>query len=155
MSNQLKICMEIYKAIASEKYKDLGLVKLQENDNTSIIIIKVIPYEGFHKNKEYVITLNLKESNNWPIVHIDSEIFDKIKTRQYLQNKGRNGEHKGICIKDLSWCYDFNKNFKDKCGNKWENYLYNLIIVFNNFKEDFVGGNGIVSGFNELLENKT
>ena len=38
-------------------------------------------------------------------------IYDKIKTRQYLQEKGRVGQHKGICIKNLGYAYNFNINF--------------------------------------------
>jgi len=42
--------------------------------------------------------MKFQEQGNWPLVFIDSVLFDKIKTTQYLQNKGRVGEHKGIWL---------------------------------------------------------
>ncbi len=76
----------------------------------------------------------------------------KIKTRQYLENRGANGEHKGICIKHIGHGYPFKKNFKDYCGNEWKNYIYNIIVMFNNL-QDFEKGTGINSDFKNILSN--
>jgi hypothetical protein len=138
------------KLIYTNYYSDLGKINLLEDSNLEIIKINVIPHEGFHKNINYIITLIFQEINNWPLVYIDSELYDKIKTNQYLEGRGRNGQHKGICIKNLSYSYNFNRNFKDICGNKWENYIFNLICVFNNI-EDFTKGNGIKSTYKDIL----
>jgi len=113
--------------------------------------IKVIPHEGIHSKLEYTITIRFIEEGNWPSVYVDSEMFDKIKTTQYLQNKGRVGApHRGICIKKLGYAYNFNKNFKDLCDNKWENYIYYLITVFNNL-QDFEKGVGFKSNYKQIL----
>jgi hypothetical protein len=150
MSTELKKYRTITKAIFTGYYADLGNVDIMEDSTLEIIKIKVTPFEGVHKNIEYIITIKFQEEGNWPLVYIDSKIYDKIKTVQYLQGKGRVGEHKGICIKNLGYSYNFNKNFKDLCGNKWENYIYYLITVFNNL-QDFEKGNGIRSSYKNIL----
>ena len=100
-----------------------------DNDEMILNFIKfiVIPFEGIHKNVKYIVTLKYQEDNNWPLVFIDSVIFNKIKTKQYLKNKGKVGDHKGICIKNLSYGYAFKKHFKNYCNNKWENYIYIIL----------------------------
>jgi len=49
----------------------------------------------------------------------------------------------------MGYGYIFNKYFKNLCGNKWENYIYNLICVFNNL-QDFEKGNGIKSNYKNI-----
>ena len=80
-------------------YADLGETEITEDSTINNLKIKVIPHEGIHSHLEYTITIKFQEENNWPLIYIDSEIFDKIKTNQYIQNKGKVGQHKGICIK--------------------------------------------------------
>jgi len=140
----------ITKALYGNKYEDLGITKMTDDSTLDNVEIQVIPHEGIHKGKEYTITCKFQECGNWPLVYIDSEIYDKIKTHQYKQNRGRVGTHKGICIKNLGYSYGFHKNFKDLCGNKWENYIYYLITVFNNLP-DFGKGNGLKSNYKEIL----
>ena len=140
--------LDISKAIYKNYYADLGEIDIDDDFTIECIKINVIPHEGIHSNKSYKITLNFTEG--WPLIYIDSEIFDKIKTPNYLKNKGRNGSHKGICIQNFSYGYSFNKNFKELCDNKWENYIYYLITVFNNIQE-FDKGNGIRSDYKEIL----
>lgn len=151
MEQPLKRYTNITKAIYDGYYKDLGETELLESSTLELMKIKVIPHEGIHKNMEYTITLKFQEINNWPLVFIDSEIYDKIKTNQYLQNKGRSGEHKGICIKNLGYAYNFNKNFSELCDNKWINYIYYVITVFNNL-QDFEKGNGLKSTYKKTLD---
>ena len=140
----------IISAFYNNYFKDLGNVKLiEESNNINDIKFTVIPFEGIHKDKEYTVTLNFY-NEKWPLIFINSEIYDKIKTNQYLQNKGKVGNHKGICIKNLSYCYAFKKNFNKYCGDKWENYIYNLIVNFNNI-QDFEKGNGIKSNYKDVL----
>ena len=115
-----------------------------------MVKIQVIPNEGIHAKVYYTITLKFQEQGSWPVVNIDSEIFDKIKTSQYLQNKGKVGTHKGICIKNLGYGYNFDKNYTQLCDNKWENYIYYLIITFNNI-QDFEKGNGFKSNYKKIL----
>jgi hypothetical protein len=150
---QHKIYSEIISNLFNDYYKDLGSVSLSDDsgDNINIIKIKVVPFEGFHKEKEYIITLKFID-DKWPLVYIDSDIYDKIKTKQYLENRGLNGEHKGICIKHIGHGYPFKKNFKDYCGNKWNNYIYNIIVMFNNL-QDFEKGTGIHSNYKNILSN--
>ncbi len=76
---QPKIYSEIISNLFNDYYKDLGSVSLSNDsgDNINIIKIKVIPFEGFHKEKPYVITLKFID-DKWPLVYIDSEIYDKI-----------------------------------------------------------------------------
>ena len=81
-------------------------------------------YSWKYKNFLYIITIKFQEDRTWPLIYIDSEIYDKIKTSQYLQEKGKAGQYKGICIKNLGYWYNFNINFKNLCDNKWENYIY-------------------------------
>ena len=150
MEQPIKRLSNISKAIYGKYYSDLGETKITEDSTMQDVKIKVIPNEGFHENLEYIITIKFQEEGNWPLVYINSEIFDKIKTSQYLQNKGKVGTHKGICIKNLSYGYNFNKNFKNLCDNKWTNYIYYLITLFNNL-QDFEKGNGFKSNYKKLL----
>jgi len=147
---QLKIFRDIIKSVYNGYYIDLGQTDVLEESTLENIKINVIPHEGVHKNVNYIITIKFQEEDNWPLIYIDSEIFDKIKTNQYLQDKGRVGTHKGICIKNMGYGYNFNKYFKEICGNMWENYIYNLICVFNNL-QDFEKGNGIRSNYKKIL----
>ena len=152
----MKRFYNIIKSFENKYYNDLGTTKLLETDNLNNIKIKVTPYEGIHKNIPYYITLNFPniENNQFPKISIDSIIYDKIKTSQYINNTGFNGEHKGICIKNLSYPYPypypFIKNFKIYCDNKWENYIYYLITMFNNI-QDFQKGNGIKKNYMVLI----
>ena len=141
--------IHLVKVIDNKYFKDLGDIELIDEDNINILKIKVVPHEGIHKDIEYILTIKFQE-NSWPLVYIDSEIFDKIKTKQYLENRGKNGNHKGICIKNFSYGYPFDKNFKNICDNKWENYIYQLISLFNNL-EDFEKGNGFTSKYKQIL----
>jgi len=140
----------ILKAIYSNYYSDLGVVEMTDDSTLEEIKIKVIPNEGIHAKIEYTITIKFQEEGVWPFVYVDSEIFDKIKTSQYLQNKGKIGSHKGVCIKNLGYAYNFNKNFRELCDNKWENYIYYLIITFNNI-QDFEKGVGFKSKYKQIL----
>ena len=116
------------------------------------IKIKVTPREGVHANVEYKITFTFQEERSWPKIQIDSPIFDKIKTSQLKKNIGFGGaEHKGICIKDLSYGYNYYQNFRTLCANKWENYIYLVIITFNNI-QDFEKGNGFKSTYKQILK---
>jgi hypothetical protein len=150
MNKLNKIFHNIIRSIYTNYYIDLGNVTCDENSTCEILKINVVPYNGIHKDKQYVITLNFIDENSWPLVYIDSEIYDKVKTNQYIKNKGKNGNHKGICIKNLSYSYPFDKNFKELCNNEWKNYIYYLITLFNNF-EDFERGNGIKSNYKKIL----
>ena len=141
----------ICKAVYTDYFKDLAKVEISNESTLEIFKIKVIPNYGIHSDIEYIITIKFQESNTWPLVYVDSIIFDKIKTLQYLQNRGKQGDHKGICIKNMAYGYCFNKNFKNICDNKWENYIYYLITVFNSI-EDFEKGNGFKSNYKEILE---
>lgn len=140
----------IQTSIDTGYYADLGQTAFIEENTLENIKLSCIPHEGIHANSIYTITIKFQGDGEWPLVYIDSEIYDKIKTSQYLKGKGKSGEHKGICIHDLGYGYTFTTNFKKLCGNKWENYIYNLIIVFNNL-QDFESGNGIRSNYKELL----
>jgi len=142
----------LVKVINSPYFDDLGKVEMIINNDSQIDIIKIkiIPHQGIHKDIEYIITIKFQGHNNWPWVYIDSEIYDKIKTIQYIENRGANGDHKGICIKNLSYGYPFITNFKELCDNKWENYIYYLITLFNNI-QDFEKGNGLKSNYKEIL----
>jgi hypothetical protein len=73
--------------------------------------------------------ITLKFNNGWPYIFIDSNIYDQIKTKKYI-NGYQGNEHKGICIKNLSYGYSFNYFYK-YCDGKWQNYIYYLITVFN------------------------
>jgi hypothetical protein len=140
----------ISKAVYTNYYGDLGETEIIEDSTLEIVRIKVRPQEGIHSNLEYTVTIKFQEEGSWPLVFVDSDIFDKIKTVQYLENRGKAGPHKGICIKNLGYAYAFTKHFKNLCGNKWENYIYYLITVFNNL-QDFEKGNGFTSKYKEIL----
>ena len=150
MEQPIKRFYHISKAVGDNYYSDLGDTTITEESTCENIQIKVIPNEGIHANIEYTITLHFQEEGQWPFVYIDSEIFDKIKTSQYVKNKGRHGAHKGICIKNISYAYGFNTNFKKLCDNEWKNYIYYLITVFNNL-QDFEKGNGLKSNYKNIL----
>jgi hypothetical protein len=140
----------ISKAVYGQNYSDLGETDITEDSTLDVVKIKVTPHEGVHANSEYTITIKFQEEGSWPLVYVDSELFDKIKTRQYFQNRGAAGAHKGICIKNLGYGYAFTKNFRELCGNKWENYVYYLINLFNNL-QDFKKGNGFKSNYKQIL----
>ena len=150
MDKQIKRFHNILKAVYSNYYSDLGETEIIDDNTIENIKIKVIPNEGIHAGIEYKITIKFQEEGSWPQVYIDSALFDKIKTSQYLQNKVKRGSHKGVCIKNLGYGYNFNKNFKEICDNKWENYIYYLIITFNNI-QDFEKGNGFKSDYKQIL----
>ena len=150
MEKPIKRFHDISKAIYGNYYSDLGKTEITEDSTLKDIKIKVIPNEGIHKDIEYILTIKFQKEATWPFIYIDSEIFDKIKTNQYKENIGKVGDHKGICIKKLGYAYSFKKNFKDLCDNKWENYIYYLIITFNNI-QDFEKGNGFKSTYKQIL----
>jgi len=153
MNTQLKRFRDISKSLYTGYYTDLGQTDIIEESTLENIKISCIPHEGIHAKIKYIITIKFQEDGNWPLVYIDSEIYDKIKTNQYLQEKGRAGQHKGICIKKLSYAYGFDINFKNLCDNKWENYIYHLICMFNNL-QDFEKGNGIKLSYKNILSIK-
>lgn len=150
MEKPIKRFHDISKAVYCKYYSDLGETEITDESTLEVIKIKVIPNEGIHAKLDYTITIKFQEEGSWPIVNIDSEIFDKIKTNQYLQNKGKSGQHKGICIKNIGYAYNFNKNFREICDNKWKNYIYYLITVFNNI-QDFERGNGFKKSYKQIL----
>ena len=149
MTTPLKRFRNISKSIYTGYYVDLGQTDIIEESTLENIKITCIPYEGIHEKIKYTITLKFQEDGNWPLVYIDSEIYDKIKTGQYLKGKGKAGQHKGICIKNLGYGYNFNY-FTTLCDNKWENYIKLLISMFNNL-QDFEKGNGIKSSYKNIL----
>ena len=120
----IKIFHEISKAVYTNRYETLGLVTIDDISTMKTIILNVIPHDGFHKDIQYNITLKYHDDNSWPYLYIDSDIFNQIKTLRYINNKGKNGDHKGICIKNLSNGYSFHKYFNQYCDNKWEIYIY-------------------------------
>ena len=142
---------KILKAVYGNYFADLGTTDLSEDSTLTIIKLNVFPHEGIHTGLEYTITIKFQDEGQWPLVYIDSKIFDKIKTNQYLKNKGKNGNHKGICIQKLCYGYNFENNFKTLCDDKWENYIYYLITLFNNI-EDFEKGNGIKSSYKKIIQ---
>jgi hypothetical protein len=146
----LKIHRNIEKAIRASHYDELGVVEIVEESTLEILKLRVNPHDGIHTGLDYIVSLHFREADQWPTVHIDSSIFDKIKTSQYVNNKGCVGDHKGICIKNLSHSYAFPKHFKNYCDNKWENYVKNIIVFFN-YPEDIEKGNGIRSNYKEIL----
>jgi|TARA_Y100000389_G_scaffold9287_1_gene8661 hypothetical protein len=150
MTTQVKRFRDITKVVYGGYYTDLGNTEIMDDSTLENIKLCVVPHEGIHQYVKYIITIKFQEEGSWPLIYIDSELYDKIKTNQYLQEKGRIGQHKGICIKNLGYGYNFNKNFKDICGNMWENYIYYLICVFNNL-QDFEKGNGIKSNYKTIL----
>ena len=149
MESPLKRLSVIAKAIENNKYADLGVVERIENDSRDVMVLKVIPHEGIHAKIPYIITVKFKE-NTHPNVYIDSEIYDKIKTPQYLSGTGRwNKEHRGICIKLFSHG-NFTTTFEKVCNNKWSNYIYYLITFFNNI-QDIEGGSGIKKNYKDII----
>ena len=84
------------------------------------------------------------------------ESVGEYSSEQGLQTQGRSLiDQGGVCMcgnhfKNVGYGYCFNKNFKNFCGNKWENYIYNLICVFNNL-QDFEKGNGIKLNYKNIL----
>ena len=107
MNTQLKRFRDISKSMYTGYYADLGQTDIIEESTLENIKISCIPYEGIHEKIKYIITIKFQEDGNWPLVYIDSVIYDKIKTSQYLQEKGKAGQHKGICIKNLGYGYNF------------------------------------------------
>jgi hypothetical protein len=150
MEQSIRRLTAIATALSDNLYNDLARVEISEDTTLETLKLIVIPHDGIHKGIRYIVTCKFQEHGNWPLVYIDSEIYDKIKTTQYMQNKGANGDHKGICIKNLGYGYNY-KYFKELCGNKWENYVYYLIVFFNNI-QDFEKGNGLKSNYKEILQ---
>ena len=143
--------LSISKAVESGLYSLLGDVILAEDSNLEVIKMKVIPRQGVHANKEYTLTIQFKEEGAWPKILVDSSIFDPIKTPQLKKNIGFGGaEHKGICIKTLSYGYPFYINFNQLCANRWDIYICLLISTFNNI-QDFQKGNGFRSNYQQIL----
>lgn len=125
----------------------------EDSDDVNNIACTVKPHEGFHKNEIYKLNLIFRDNNQWPDVFVESDIFDKITTNQYKKNKGRSGNHHGICIKDLGYGYSFNKYFKQNCKNEWCNYLILLISTLNDYDNIAEKGNGIRHDFKSILTN--
>ena len=146
--NAMRRNTNIYNAIVEEYYNNLGRVNYIDCDINKFEI-SVIPNEGIHRNTSYNLIFKFID-NEFPKLFVNSPIFDRIKTNQYINNRGRNGEHNGICIKPLSYSYGFTKNFQKYCGNKWKNYIYNIISTFNNI-QDFEKGNGFKSNYKTIL----
>ena len=148
----LKMYREIMEALRKEHFSEFGDIKhIPEDDDINILKLSVSPHDGVHKERPYVMTIKFREKEEWPLVYIDSEIYDKIKTNQYLRGQGyAGGEHKGICIKYITNGYSFKKNFKEICKDKWDIYISLLICTFNNL-QDFEKGNGIKSTYKNIL----
>ena len=146
----LKRIKNIWTSIDTGYYADLGQTAFLEESTLENIKISCIPHEGIHAKLTYTITIKFQGDGEWPLVYIDSEIYDKIKSTRYLTGKGKSGEHKGVCSKYLGQRYTFTTNFEKRCGNIWENYIYNLIVMFNNL-QDFEKGNGIRTNYKEIL----
>ena len=139
-----KIYTSIIKAINNKYYEDLGTVKFIEDDTIDVLNIIVNPHEGIHEKIPYKLTIKFQTNNSWPLLYIDSEKYNPMKTNQYNKNLGINGPHKGICIRNLGYGYAFTKNFKNLCNNDWTNYLYYVIVFFNN-PQDIIHANGFKS----------
>ena len=101
----------IIKAINNNYYEDLGTVEFIEEDNIEVLNIIVIPHEGIHQKIPYKLTIKFQTNNQFPLLYIDSEKYNPIKTNQYNKNLGKSGPHKGICIRKLGYAYAFTKNF--------------------------------------------
>lgn len=85
--NKITRYNNIIKSFYKNYYNNLGNVQIiHDNINLDIIKFMVIPFEGIHKDIKYIITLKWNEENKWPLIYIDSDIYDKIKTNQYLKN---------------------------------------------------------------------
>jgi hypothetical protein len=141
MESSQKRYTSIIKAINNNYYKDLGTVEFIEEDNIEVLNINVIPNEGIHQKISYKLTIKFQTNNEWPLLYIDSSKYNPMKTSQYKNNLGKNGSHKGICIRNLGYGYAFTKNFKNLCNNDWTNYLYYVIVFFNN-PQDIIHANG-------------
>ena len=117
----LKRYLNIRTSINTCYYADLGQVDVIEENTLDNIKLSCIPHEGIHANLIYIITIKFQGDGEWPLVYIDSEIYDKIKTSQYLKGKGKSGEHKGICIHNLGHVYTFTTNFikYDNVKDNW------------------------------------
>lgn len=155
-SRPIKRLLNIQNAINDGHYSHLGEVEISEETTLEQVKIMVIPHEGFHANLEYRLTIKFQGEGEWPHIHIDSDVFDAIKTADYKNNKGhRGGEHKGVCIHEF-YHTSFYKNFKRLCNNKWEVYVYYLIGTFNDFQEiePVAEGNaitGIARNYKQIL----
>ena len=148
-NNEISRIMNIITAIAEGYYNDLAKVNYINTGSINKLELHVKPYEGIHSNIPYHLIIKFI-NNDWPRIFVNSLIFDKIKTNQYLNNQEIHGEHKGICIKNFSYGYAFRKNFKKYCANKWKNYIYYIITIFNNI-QDFEKGNGFKSNYKKIL----
>jgi len=130
-----KRAQAIIRAVVNDKrISALGEVKFQTDPvNTQKQIIRCTPHEGVHKGIAYLLTLKHVDPAGWPRLNIESPIYDPRKTRQLLQNKGRNGDHKGICFIGATYGHGaFKKHFKKNFDNNWSNYLYQILLQFNN-----------------------
>jgi hypothetical protein len=145
----MKRMYTLVKAIEENKYQDLGKIEMREESTLDTFRVTVTPYEGVHKDLPYELTLCFKREG-WPKIMIDSPLFDQIKTKQYIHNRGKVGEHKGICIQYLGYGYLFHKYFPLLCDSRWDNYLYYVITMFNNI-QDFENGIGLKSDYKEIL----
>lgn len=142
------------KLLSDQNEFPLGKISVDEDsDDVNKIAVTVKPHEGFHKNEIYKLNLKFRDNNQWPDVFVKSSIFDKITTNEYKKNKGRSGDHHGICIKDLGYGYSFNKYFKQNCKNEWYNYLILLISTLNDYDNIAEKGNGIRHNFKSILTN--
>ena len=161
MSNQKKIWQEINRSfivpymthidVLPNMYSELGRVEiLDTNENMYEIRFRVVPYDGIHADEEYTVTLKFEDAEVWPRVYVDSEIYRRIQTNQYIKNQGLVNEHKGICFKYIYTNYSFKRTFKEKFDSEWRNYIYQLINEFNN-PQNFGSGNGIKSNYKEIL----
>ena len=145
----LKRYRDIAKAVSDNKYEEQGEVELTGDSTTEVMRLIVVPRDGFHQGHPYTLTIKFYDPH-WPRLFIDSPIYDRIKTNQYWNNQGRVGEHKGICIKQFSYCYTFDKHFKNLCDNKWEAYV-DILISFFNYAENIGKANGIKSNYKKIL----
>ena len=144
MNTQLKRFRDISKSIYTGYYTDLGQTDIIEESTLENIKISCIPHEGIHEKIPYKLTIKFQTNNSWPLLYIDSEKYNPMKTNQYNKNLGKSGPHKGICIRNIGYAYAFTKNFKNLCNNNWTNYLYYVIVFFNN-PQDIIHANGFKS----------
>tara|TARA_Y100000593_G_C4288668_1_gene327032 strand:- start:631 stop:1059 length:429 start_codon:yes stop_codon:yes gene_type:complete len=133
-----------FKEIITKDYTPLGSVEINlKDENLNFYIISVKTNFGWHKDKEFILNLKFNDTESWPRITLDSELFRPYFTKNYLENKGFRGtEHKGICVKHISYGYSYNHNFKKYCVRNWGNYVF-LIISSLSDKEYFEKGNGL------------
>lgn len=138
-----QILKDILSTIKKYDYKNYfdGNIEIDESTNMSEIVLNIIPNNGFHANLTIILTLKISDQC-FPLIYVDSPIYDKLKTKNYINNQGSLGEHKGICIHKLYRNEGFYKNFKILCNNEWKNYVIYIINMFVYNIDDLYGAIG-------------